>query len=235
MESKNALIVFDLDGTIVDSRRDLADSANELIAELGGRTLDEEAIGRMVGEGPRVLVERALRAAGLEPKAHGAELADSVSRFLHIYDTRLLRNTRPYPGIVDAIRHARQQARVAVLTNKPTRHTEGVLEGLGLRHLFEDVIGGDGQWPRKPDPTSMHELMKRADAPRGSTLLVGDSAVDHETALRAGVHCCLATYGFGYATFPSDRLRSVVWKVEEPSELPQIFDRFYGCLRNGSS
>jgi phosphoglycolate phosphatase len=222
------LIVFDLDGTVVDSRRDLADSANQLIAELGGRELDEESIGRMVGEGARVLVERALRASGLEHEAQGAELAGSLARFLHIYDERLLRTTVPYPGIVDAINHARGYARVAILTNKPTRHTEAVLEGLGLRRLFEDVIGGDGPWPRKPDPTSIVELMGRALAPPGRTLLVGDSAVDHETALRAGVPCCLATYGFGYATFPSDRLRSVEWKVNEPAELPAVFDAFTG-------
>jgi phosphoglycolate phosphatase len=226
MKSKNALIVFDLDGTLVDSRRDLADSATDLIAELGGRALDEEAIGRMVGEGARVLVERALRAAGLEHKAHGPELAAGLSRFLQIYDKRLLLTTRPYPGVVDAVHHAREHARVAVLTNKPTRHTESVLAGLGLRDLFDDVIGGDGPWPRKPDPSSTIELMNRAAATPNRTLLVGDSAVDHETAIRAGVHCCLATYGFGYATFPSDRLRSVVWKVADASELSQIFDRF---------
>jgi phosphoglycolate phosphatase len=226
MESRNSLIVFDLDGTIVDSRRDLADSANQLIAELGGQTLSEDAVGRMVGEGARLLVERALRASGLEHQAQGAELARSLARFLTIYDERLLRTTLPYPGVLDAIDDARRRARVSILTNKPTRPTEALLAGLALRGLFDDVIGGDGVWPRKPDPASLVDLMERAGATPERTLLVGDSAIDHETARRAGVRCCLAAYGFGYATFPSDRLDGVTWTVTDASQLSTVFDAF---------
>jgi phosphoglycolate phosphatase len=144
------LIAFDLDGTLVDSRRDLADAANELVAELGGTALAEEAVGDMVGEGARVLVARALRAAGLAAHAEGAILFQRLARFLEIYDTRLLRHTKPYAGIVQALTAAQQHARLAVLTNKPTRATEAVLDGLGLRAFFDDVVGGDGEWPRTP-------------------------------------------------------------------------------------
>jgi len=218
------LIAFDLDGTLVDSRRDLADSANELIAQLGGSPLPEEAIGRMVGEGARVLVERALRAAGLDAAAEGDGLSRSLERFLQIYDRRLLLHTRPYPGIEPALAAAREHARLAVLTNKPTRATSAVLEGLGLRPFFDDVVGGDGQWPRKPDPAALHHLMSIAGATPSRTLLVGDSLIDYETAARAGVRCCLATYGFGYSTFPVERLGATDCLVSAPSELPPLFE-----------
>lgn len=214
------LIAFDLDGTLVDSRRDLADSANELIVELGGTPLSEDAIGRMVGEGAAILVERALRAAGVENRP------EALPRFLSLYDGRLLNHTRAYDGIADAVAAARHDARVAVLTNKPAYATERVLAGLGLRSLFEDVIGGDTAWPRKPNPSSLHELMRRAGATPATTLLVGDSAIDYETALRAGARCCLASYGFGFETFPREKLTGVEWIVGVPAELPQVFARF---------
>ncbi len=223
---RGRLIAFDLDGTLVDSRRDLAASANALIGELGGAALAEVDIGRMIGEGARVLVSRALRAAGLEREVEGTALTRSLTRFLEIYDARLLDHTMPYPGIVQALAAARKLGRVAVLTNKPTRATEAVLEGLALRRLFHEVVGGDGPWPRKPDPRALLELMARAAATPSRTLLVGDSAIDHETATRAGTRCCLATYGFGYLSFPSERLTGNEWTVRTPAELPGVFEAF---------
>src|SRR5687767_6860494 len=153
------LIAFDLDGTLIDSRRDLADSANALIVELGGTPLTEDAIARMVGDGAAMLVRRALTAAGLRPDVRVA-----LARFLEIYDTRLLNHTRAYPGIEDAVRDARTLGRVVVLTNKPKKPSEVILEGLGLRGLFDDVIGGDGPLPRKPDPAGLQRLMDDAGA-----------------------------------------------------------------------
>jgi phosphoglycolate phosphatase len=223
---RGRLIAFDLDGTLVDSQQDLADATNELIVELGGLPLTEEAIGRMVGEGARVLVTRALHAAGLDDETAPSSLSQSLDRFLQIYDRRLLHHTAPYPGIVQAIAAARRHARVAVLTNKPARATDAMLEGLGLRALFDDVIGGDGPWPRKPDPASLNHLIARAGATPARTLLVGDSAIDHETARRAGARCCLATYGFGYVTFPAERLSGDEWIVRAPAELTAIFEEF---------
>jgi phosphoglycolate phosphatase len=214
------LIAFDLDGTLVDSRRDLADAANSLITERGGAPLSEDAIGRMVGEGAALLVDRALLAAGIVNRG------DALQRFLELYDEGLLNNTRAYDGIEHAVEAARRVARVAVLTNKPSHATERVLAGLGLRHLFADVIGGDSTFPRKPDPASLQDLMRRASAHAGTTLLVGDSAVDYETARRAGARCCLASYGFGFETFPMERLTGEEWIVRSPAELPEVFARF---------
>jgi len=214
------LIAFDLDGTLVDSRRDLAESANQLIDELGGDPIAEEAIGLMVGEGAATLVRRALAAAGVEPTPA------ALPRFLEIYDGRLLNHTRAYDGIPEAVRAARRHARVAVLTNKPARPTERILAGLGLRALFDEVVGGDGPLPRKPDPASLVALMARAGAAAPATLLVGDSAIDHETARRASARCCLATYGFGYMTFPAERLTGDEWLAAAPQDLIAVLERF---------
>ena len=163
------LIVFDLDGTLIDSRRDLADSANQLIHELGGSPLPEEAIGQMVGEGAAVLVRRALAAARVP------ETSAALPRFLDIYDDRLLMHTRAYDGITEVLQAVRPHARLAVLTNKPARPSDRILVGLGLRELFDEVIGGDGPWPRKPDPASLLAMIERSGATQETTLLVGDS------------------------------------------------------------
>jgi phosphoglycolate phosphatase len=214
------LIAFDLDGTLIDSRRDLADSANQLLGELGAAPLPVDAIGRMVGEGARVLVQRALAAADL-PETPGA-----LPRFLEIYDTRLLNHTRAYDGVEDAVRLARQHARVALLTNKPLKPSERLLDALGMSELFDDVIGGDGEHARKPDPAGLFALMERAGAPPERTLMVGDSAIDHETAVRASARCCLTAYGYGYETFPAARLTGHEWVVTSTAELRSAIERF---------
>jgi len=214
------LIAFDLDGTVVDSRRDLADSANDLIVQLGGSPLPEETIGAMVGEGASLLVQRALTAAGL------AEPSDSVARFLAFYDARLLNHTRPYPGMVDVIRLAREHARVALLTNKPRQPSERILEGMGLRELFDDVVGGDGPLPRKPDPAALLALMDAAAADPASTLLVGDSPIDYRTAVNAGVQCCLVSFGFGFRTFGPGQPLEAAAIAADAGELAEFVRRF---------
>ena len=215
-----ALIAFDLDGTLIDSRRDLADAANALIAELGGEPLSEDAIGSMVGEGAAVLVRRALRAARvLEPP-------DAVARFLALYDTRLLNHTRLYDGIIDAVHAARERALVIVFTNKPTRPSERILEGLGVRRLFADVIGGDNPYGRKPDPAALLALMKRDRVAPEHALMVGDSAIDHETSIRAGVRCCLVSFGFGYQHVSKDKLRADDGVAANASELRELLAKF---------
>jgi phosphoglycolate phosphatase len=217
---RRRLIAFDLDGTLVDSLRDLADSANQLVTELGGHPVPEMEIGRMVGEGAAVLVRRALRYAGV------GDVPGALPRFREIYDLRLLRHTHPYPGIPEALHVARDLARLAVVTNKPIGPSERILDALELRSLFDTVIGGDGAFPRKPEPASLLALMEDAAAAPSTTLLVGDSAIDHETAQRAAVRCCLASYGFGYATFPQKRLTGAEWIVSSASELPAVFEEF---------
>jgi phosphoglycolate phosphatase len=186
------LIVFDLDGTLIDSQRDIAESANEMLGTYGAAARPIAEIGRMVGEGARVLVERALAASGLDPAT-----PDALDRFREIYDRRLLEHTRPYPGIPAAVAAAAARVPLAVLSNKPAAPTRRLLEAFALDRHFSWVIGGDSAFPRKPDPASLRHLMARARASATDTLFVGDSMIDVETARRAGVRIVVARYGFG--------------------------------------
>jgi phosphoglycolate phosphatase len=207
------LVVFDLDGTLIDSRRDLADAANALIAERGGAPLSVDRIAAMVGEGAALLVRRALAAAALDSESPGA-----LPRFLQLYDERLLAHTTLYDGVAGALDALAPHAQLSVLTNKPTHATERILAGLGLRERFRDVLGGDTPFGRKPDPAGLCELIARAGAAPATTWLVGDSKVDLETARRAGVRVCLARYGFGYR-FGSEDFDGQEYFVEAPMEL----------------
>jgi len=211
------LYVFDLDGTLVDSRRDLADSANALLEECGGAPLPEERVGRMVGDGAAVLVSRVFAAAGLPLPS------DALPRFLAFYDRRLLDHTRPYAGMIETLDALRARAPMAVLTNKPLAATRRILDGLGLATFFGDaIIGGDGPLPRKPEPAGLQHLASAAGVAVGSTLLVGDSIIDWETARRASARICLARYGFGFDGFPLAQLRADDWLIDSPSELIQL-------------
>jgi phosphoglycolate phosphatase len=192
------LVAFDLDGTLVDSASDLATAANRLVVELGGRPISRDDVVGMVGEGAAVLVSRALRAAGLD-----AALPGALDRFLALYEACLLDTTVPYPGVRTALAALEPLVPLVVVTNKPTGPAERVLAALGLRDAFVSVIGGDGPWPRKPDPAGLRSLSVLADG--GPVVLVGDSPVDAETAWRAGAMFVWAAYGFGahgFATPP---------------------------------
>src|SRR6202040_2427857 len=128
------LFVFDLDGTLVDSERDIADAANLLLESCGARPLPASVVARMIGEGAALLVSRAFEAAGAAPPP------DALDRFLAIYDQRLLEPTRPYPGISDVLERLGQRASLAVLTNKPLAATRRILAGLDLaRHFPEEA------------------------------------------------------------------------------------------------
>ena len=189
-------VVFDLDGTLIDSRRDLADAANALIVERGGAPLEVDRIASMVGEGAAKLVMRAMKAANLTRD----DLDAALARFLELYDERLLAHTRLYDGTRDMLETLRARATLAVLTNKPQRPTERILDGLGIAPFFTHVVGGDTAHGRKPDPAGLRYLMSAAGAAVDGTTMIGDSAIDLRTARAAGVRCCLVRYGFGFPT-----------------------------------
>jgi phosphoglycolate phosphatase len=209
------LIVFDLDGTLVDSRKDIADAANLLIESCGAAPLPEETIGRMVGDGAATLVARAFEAVGQSPPP------DALARFLDLYGQRLLVHTRPYPDMPEVLEALTRRAPLAVLTNKPLAATREILSGLDLARYFpaSRVLGGDGPLPRKPEPAGLLSLAADAGVDAADTLLVGDSVIDWQTARRAGTRICLARYGFGFATFPVEALGPVDMVVDTPTDL----------------
>lgn len=192
--SAAGVVVFDLDGTLVDSATDLAAAASALTEEFGGRPLTRAEVLGMVGEGAAVLVRRALTAAGVDPAVPGA-----LDRFLALYDARLLDTTMLYPGMRTVLAALDPLTALAVLTNKPLAPAERLLTALGVREHFVEVVGGDGPWPRKPDPAGLAALRKHARG--GPVVMVGDSPVDAEAAERAGAAFVLARYGFGASAF----------------------------------
>jgi phosphoglycolate phosphatase len=212
------LYVFDLDGTLVDSRRDLADSANELLRQCGGAPRSEEEIGRMVGAGAAALVRRVFAAAAIP------QPPDALARYLAIYNERLLNHTHVYDGMVDALDTLRARAPLAVLTNKPIAPTRRLLAALDLEPYFpfDSVIGGDGPFPRKPDAGGLRHLAAQAAAPIASTLLVGDSEIDVHTARNAGARICLASYGFGFDTVPPSERAAADRVIETPRALADV-------------
>jgi len=212
------LAVFDLDGTLIDSRRDLADSANEMLAGYGAARLPGAAIVSMIGCGVRTLVRRVISAAGVE-----TSLEDALPRFVAAYDRRLTVHTRPYdgiPGLLDQLQS--RQVAMALLTNKPLEQTRKILDLFDLAPYFRWVVGGDGPWPRKPAPDALIFLMNQASSDPAETTLIGDSIVDLQTSRNAGVRICLARYGFGFADLPADQLRGDEALVDTPADIAGI-------------
>ena len=210
------LVVFDLDGTLVDSSVDIATAVNALVLELGGRPLSLSEVVDMVGDGAQVLVRRALKAAAIDrlpPRA--------LERFLAHYDPHLLDHTAPYPGMSETLDWIGARLPMAVLTNKPVRATEMMLEGLGLRRYFRDVIGGDTAFGRKPNPAGLTHLAASAGLAAERVLMVGDSPVDLATARNAGARICLARYGFGYRFRPDD-FRGDELFIDSPAGLTDL-------------
>jgi phosphoglycolate phosphatase len=211
------LIVFDLDGTLIDSRRDLAESANELLDQCGAPPLAEEAIGRMVGDGAATLVARVFLASNLP------QPPDALARFLALYNNRLLRFTKPYDGIPEVLASLAPCTTLAVLTNKPLAATRTILDGLALAQFFTSrVVGGDGPFPRKPSPEGLEHLISDAQTDPGTTMLVGDSVIDWRTAHAAGAVSCVARYGFGFDGFPVELLEETDRRIDRPVELPAL-------------
>ena len=193
------LVVFDLDGTLVDSQRDIAAAANAVLESCGAAALPIESVARMVGEGAATLVARVFAAAGIEAPP------DALARWMAVYDRVLLDETVPYDGVIDTLEALRGRVPLAVLTNKPLEPTRRILDGLGLAPFFNpaSVLGGDGPMPRKPDPAGLHALMRAHGVTPDATVMVGDSVIDFRTAEAAGTRCALATYGFGFRMFPA--------------------------------
>jgi phosphoglycolate phosphatase len=185
------LLVFDLDGTLVDSVRDLAVAANEAIAKAapGSPVVPLDAVVSYVGEGARLLVERCLRHAGVDLAPE-----EVLPVFFETYGEHLLDTTCLYPGVAEALDTV-SGASLAVLTNKPGDFSRTILEGLGVASRFARVWGYGDVPARKPDPAGLLRLVDELGATPAETWMIGDSAIDMRTARAAGVRACGVTWG----------------------------------------
>jgi phosphoglycolate phosphatase len=186
------LLVFDLDGTLVDSSRDIAAAANAMLSRLAPAppAIPLDAVLSFVGEGARLLVERCLRHAGLDLPVDGV-----LPVYLECYGERLLDTTRLYPGVAEAL-DALAGATLAVLTNKPGDMSRTILEGLGVAPRFARIWGAGDVPSRKPDPAGLLRLMSELGAGAGDTWMIGDSATDVRAGRAAGVRVAGVTWGF---------------------------------------
>jgi phosphoglycolate phosphatase len=212
------LLVFDLDGTLVDSVPDLRAALNEMLRERGCPPLSLPQVKRMVGDGAPAMVARALAASGSDP----AEAPAVLARFLEIYEANAVRLTRPYPGVEETLIALRRRGyRTAICTNKPQRATIAVVEGLGFLPLFDAIAGGDRFRVRKPDPGHLLGLIGELGGSVAATTMVGDNENDAAAARAAGVRLVLMRYGYARVdprSLAADAL------LDHFSELPQALE-----------
>lgn len=191
------LAIFDLDGTLIDSKTDLVLSVNATLAFMGLAALSEQQVSAYVGNGAPVLIQRAL--------GEGAAQADvdrALQYFLGYYKIHKLDNTTLYAGVREALDALRGDGvQLAILTNKPVGASRGIIQGLGLQDHFLSIYGGNSFAAKKPDPIGIETILADSGAPRECTVMVGDSHVDIETARNAGVTAFGVRYGFQPDTF----------------------------------
>ncbi len=212
------LVIFDLDGTLIDSRLDLIHSVNAMLRHLGRPELPGDVVASYVGDGAPMLVRRALG----DPEDEKFFQA-GLQYFLNYYREHKLDYTHVYPGIPEALKQIQSngaQRKMAVLSNKPVNPTRAIVDALGLADFFVKVYGGNSFETKKPDPFGVKALLKETGTSPESAMIVGDSSIDVLTGRNAGIATCGVTYGFAPHTLceaPPDVI------VNEPRELGELF------------
>jgi phosphoglycolate phosphatase len=190
------LLIFDLDGTLIDSKRDLTDSVNATRIWKSLEPLPDDIVSAYVGNGAPMLIKRAL------PHCTDDELAEALQFFLHYYREHMLDATVLYPGVREALDRLRiEKVPMAILTNKPVKFSIRLVNGLGLSNHFFQIYGGNSFEEKKPHPIGIEKLVAETGADRAQTVMVGDSAIDVMTARNAQVQACGVTWGFQPETF----------------------------------
>ncbi|MGA1796216.1 MAG: HAD family hydrolase [bacterium] len=202
-------LIFDLDGTLVDSKKDIADSVNRTLISLDLPPKELETIYRLIGEGVYRLIAQAM-------EGHTEEVEAGVAIFKADYRRHLLDTTTCYGGVPELLDRLRGRF-LAVVTNKSREFTIPILEGLGLLDRFDCIIAGDDEWPKKPAPDAMFEVMKRSSSKQEGTMTIGDNYTDILAGKNAGIATCWASYGFG-------RRQELIpdFTIREPLELLEI-------------
>jgi phosphoglycolate phosphatase len=213
-------VIFDLDGTLIDSRLDLVHSVNAALRHIERPELPDDVIASYVGDGASVLIQRALG-----PEASDEKLCRrGLEFFLSYYREHKLDHTTVYPGIHEALATIRNSSgekprRMAVLTNKPVVPSRLIVDALGLGEFFVQIYGGNSFATKKPDPQGARALLAEAGAGAEETVIVGDSHVDVETGQNAGLWTLGVTYGFAPHTLPPNPPDVL---VDDPDELAQV-------------
>ncbi len=185
------LIVFDLDGTLIDSRHDLAGAVNYMRGSMGLEPLSAERVVSFVGNGIINLVRRSVADAEVD-------FDEALRRMKRYYADHLVDTTCPYPGVSAGLKELKESGiTLAVLSNKPTAASAKILDRLGVAGFFSDIIGGDGNYPLKPEPDALLALQAKYGFDTSSCWMFGDHYTDLEAARRAGFRRALARYGFG--------------------------------------
>jgi phosphoglycolate phosphatase len=212
------LVIFDLDGTLIDSRLDLIHSVNAMLRHFGRPELPGDVVASYVGDGAPMLVRRALGDPDDEKF-----FKQGLQFFLEYYREHKLDYTHVYPGIPEALEQIRANGttrKMAVLSNKPVNPSRAIVEALGLADFFVKVYGGNSFETKKPDPLGVKTLLKETATPPANAVIVGDSSIDVLTGRNAGIATCGVTYGFAPHTLceaPPDVM------LESPQELGALF------------
>lgn len=228
---RRSAVVFDLDGTLVDSSPDIASAMNEVLAEAGRRPLSLGEIQGMVGDGTTALVVRAFAAAdGIEPPKQ--TIGPQVERFRTLYEARATRETRPYPGVVETVRTLDAAGyRMALCTNKPDRPAQAILEAFGLSPFIRAVVGGESAPARKPDARHLEAALGLLGAAAGEAFMVGDGINDVLAARALSVPVVLVSFGFSKsaAGLAGDAV------IDRFSDLGEVLTRLGGAAENDVS
>jgi phosphoglycolate phosphatase len=209
------VLIFDLDGTLIDSKLDLALSVNAMLEHMGRLPLQHETIFSYVGDGAPLLVRRALGG-----DSTNGEVDKALAYFLSFYREHMLDNTAPYPGVREGLALLEDHP-MAVLTNKPVRFSGWILEGLGLSRYFRHVYGGNSFEKKKPDPIGVEVLLRDLQTSPREAMMVGDSDVDVRTARNSGIWSCGVSYGLGFEGMRAhppdvmvDSLVELAWHID---------------------
>ncbi len=212
------LVIFDLDGTLIDSRLDLIHSVNAMFRHLGRPELPGEVVASYVGDGAPMLVRRALG----DPNDEKI-VKDALQYFLEYYKEHKLDHTTVYAGIPEALQQIQANGtrrKMAVLSNKPVNPSRAIVEALGLRGFFVHVYGGNSFETKKPDPLGVATILQETGVAPDRALMVGDSSIDVLAGINAGIFTCGVTYGFAPHTFHEVQPDVV---VDSPQELGKLF------------
>jgi phosphoglycolate phosphatase len=219
------LVIFDLDGTLIDSRLDLVHSVNAALRHIGRPELPDDVIASYVGDGAPVLIQRALGGEEVEE----ALVRKGLEFFLSYYRAHKLDHTTVYPGVAAALAAIQNLAapfsngsarHLAVLSNKPVIPSKAIIDALGLGQFFSQVYGGNSFGTKKPDPEGARRLLKEYGVQPQQAAIIGDSHVDVNTGRNAGMVTVGVTYGFAPHTLQDERPDVL---VDHPSELPLLF------------